>query len=170
MKPLFLGVFLSIFLNFQSFSQNPSALPENDEEPILSRLDSFLNYYKYSNPVSSPYDTILYNVGRYRSDDIPTVSPSLIEQRIEQIPSAIDLDYNIYVQRFVEVYTVKRRDQVARMLGLQRIYFPIFEEALDREGMPMEIKYLPVVESALNPFARSRVGATGSMAIYVSYW
>jgi membrane-bound lytic murein transglycosylase D len=59
------------------------------------------------------------------------------------------------------MYTGKRRDQVATMLGLSEYYFPIFEEALEREGLPHELKYLPVIESALNPRARSSAGASG---------
>ncbi|MFT7589850.1 MAG: membrane-bound lytic murein transglycosylase D, partial [Limisphaerales bacterium] len=58
-------------------------------------------------------------------------------------------------------YTVKKRDQLQRMLGLKEIYFSIFEEELDRRGLPMELKYIPVIESALNTHAQSRVGATG---------
>ncbi|MCB0784071.1 MAG: lytic transglycosylase, partial [Flavobacteriales bacterium] len=60
------------------------------------------------------------------------------------------------VQAYIDLYAQKRREQTSRMLGLAELYFPVFEEALDRHDMPMELKYLAVVESALNPAARSR--------------
>ena len=59
------------------------------------------------------------------------------------------------------MYSVRRREQVAYMLTLGDYYFPLFEEMLDRHGLPLELKYLPVIESALNPVAVSRMGATG---------
>ncbi len=65
------------------------------------------------------------------------------------------------VKDVIKFYTEKRRDQVEMMLGLSAYYFPIFEEALDRYNMPLELKYLPVIESALNPKAISRAGANG---------
>lgn len=149
---------ISVLLTFSQVPQVPEA---GDEDPIISRLDSFLNDYEFDRPSNSIYDTLLYNMGRFRADEVPTYPPQVIAQRLETITSAIPLDYNVYVQRFIDVYTVKRREQVGRMLGLQKVYFPIFEAALDRSGLPMELKYLPIVESALNPHARSRVGATG---------
>jgi len=133
----------------------------DNEEPILNLLDVFLSDYDFDFPDTKPKDTLKYRDGEIRRNSVPVVSPSVIEDRISKIPSVIPLEYNQYVQRYIEVYTVKKRDQVARMLGLRKTYFPIFEAELDRAGMPMELKYLSVVESALNPHAKSRVGATG---------
>jgi membrane-bound lytic murein transglycosylase D len=65
------------------------------------------------------------------------------------------------------LYANRRRDLTERVLGLGQLYFPLFEEQLDKYNLPLELKYLAVIESALNPIARSRVGATGLMAIYV---
>jgi len=59
------------------------------------------------------------------------------------------------------MYTERKRDLVERMIGLSDYYFPIFEEALDRNDLPLELKYLPIIESALNPGAKSRAGAMG---------
>jgi len=86
---------------------------------------------------------------------------SVYLNRLDRMNSAIKLSYNQIVKDFIELYTIKRRAQVATMLGLSEYYFPIFEEALDREGLPHELKYLPVIESALNPRAFSRAGACG---------
>jgi membrane-bound lytic murein transglycosylase D len=82
-------------------------------------------------------------------------------QRLKSIPSAIELTYNDIVKRFIQVYTVKKKDRLEVILGLKDYYFPIFEEILDSYNLPIEFKYLAVIESALNPRAVSRVGATG---------
>lgn len=89
------------------------------------------------------------------------LSDSVYLNRLDAIRSPIRLSYNEIVRNYIELYTVKRRAQLGVMLGLSDYYFPIFEEALDREGMPLELKYLPVIESALNPRAFSRAGACG---------
>lgn len=82
-------------------------------------------------------------------------------KRLYALPTKMELAYNDAVKRFIEMYADRRRGQVSYMLGQGTYYFPMFEEALNREGLPLELKYLPVIESALNPIARSRVGATG---------
>jgi membrane-bound lytic murein transglycosylase D len=104
---------------------------------------------------------------RYRADSLSpstnllTCTDEVYLARLDSIHSAIPLSYNGIVRNFIELYTVKKRKQVATMLGLSEYYFPIFEEALEQEGLPHELKYLPVIESALNPRARSSVGACG---------
>ena len=82
-------------------------------------------------------------------------------KRLYALPTKMELAYNDIVKGFIEMYAGRRRGQVSYMLGQGAYYFPMFEEALDKEGLPLELKYLPVIESALNPIARSRVGATG---------
>lgn len=82
-------------------------------------------------------------------------------KRLYALPTHMELAYNDIVKRFIEMYADRRRGQVSYMLGQGRYYFPMFEEELDKQGLPLELKYLPVIESALNPIARSRVGATG---------
>jgi membrane-bound lytic murein transglycosylase D len=86
---------------------------------------------------------------------------SVYIQRLEEIQSPIVFPFNKQVKSYIKLYTQKRRDQVALMLGLSDYYFPIFEAALDAHDMPLELKYLPVIESALNPRAFSRAGASG---------
>lgn len=73
----------------------------------------------------------------------------------------IELPFNSIVKSYIELYTNRRRDLVERMLGMWLYYEPIFEEALAKEGMPLELKYLPIIESALNPNAVSPAGAAG---------
>lgn len=75
--------------------------------------------------------------------------------------SPISFDYNPYVQRYIDIYTIERREQVSQMLGLAQLYFPLFDEMLLKYNLPLELKYLAVVESALNPLAVSPSGAVG---------
>ena len=81
--------------------------------------------------------------------------------RLNGIMSAIDLPYNPIVKRYLVAYTTTRKSTVSAVLGRSVYYFPIFEERLLRDSMPLELRMLPVIESALNPSARSRVGAMG---------
>ncbi|MDE6282926.1 MAG: transglycosylase SLT domain-containing protein [Muribaculaceae bacterium] len=89
------------------------------------------------------------------------VSDEEITRRLAAIPTTIELPFNSIVRAYIDAYTKKNRRLVENMLGMSLYYMPIFEEALEREGLPMELKYLPVIESAMNPDAVSRSGATG---------
>jgi membrane-bound lytic murein transglycosylase D len=73
----------------------------------------------------------------------------------------LDLSYNPSLENVVKSFLSRKKELLSRMLTASQFYFPMFEEALDRHNIPLEIKYLSIVESALNPRARSRVGATG---------
>lgn len=88
-------------------------------------------------------------------------SDSVYMQRLYNLPTVMELSYNSVVRSYIEMYTNRRRDLVSYMLTLGDYYYPMFEEALDRYDLPLELKYLPVIESALNPVAVSRMGATG---------
>ncbi|MBD1387001.1 transglycosylase SLT domain-containing protein [Mucilaginibacter rigui] len=85
---------------------------------------------------------------------------NIFKRRLDSIQHEVPLDYNGYVQAYIDNY-MRRRDEMGRMLGLSRYYFPIYEKAFHDAGIPDEIKYLSIVESALNPNAISRVGAAG---------
>ncbi|MBR9831003.1 lytic transglycosylase domain-containing protein [Acidiluteibacter ferrifornacis] len=88
---------------------------------------------------------------------------SIIRHRLELLNrnTPFDLVYNDYVKAFIKLYADRRRQLTSNILGLAPFYFPMFEEVLDRYDMPLELKYLAVIESALNPQAKSRVGAMG---------
>ncbi len=86
---------------------------------------------------------------------------SIYIQRLHNMPSFMELSYNHVVRSYIDMYANRKRSQVAYMLALGDYYFPMFEQMLDKYGLPLELKYLPVIESALNPVAVSRVGATG---------
>lgn len=85
---------------------------------------------------------------------------NIIKRRLDTIQKEVPLNYNGYVQAYIDNYT-RRKDEMGRMIGLSRYYFPIYEKAFHEAGIPDEIKYLSIVESALNPNAISRVGAAG---------
>lgn len=72
-----------------------------------------------------------------------------------------NIEYNPSLENVINSFLVRRKDLMERMLTASQFYFPMFEQALDKYDLPLEIKYLAIVESALNPAARSRVGATG---------
>lgn len=111
----------------------------------------------------------LYNTKKYLKPDtncnMPDVNPvydkTVYMKRLSMLPTVIEMPYNDVVQTFIDRYSGHLRNSVSYMLGAQNFYMPIFEEALDTYGLPLELKYLPVIESALNPCAVSRVGATG---------
>lgn len=80
--------------------------------------------------------------------------------RLDSIQKMVPLTYNEHVQKYIDIYA-GRKDMMGKMLGLSGYYFPIFERALKSYNIPEEIKYLPIIESSMNPHAVSRVGATG---------
>lgn len=84
----------------------------------------------------------------------------IYKERLDSIQQRVPLSYNEEVQKYIEIYS-SRKDQMGKMLGLGDYYFPIFEQALKAHDIPDEIKYLPIIESSMNPRAVSRVGATG---------
>lgn len=130
---------------------------------ILQQIDS-LAAEKFFNRHHFETDTSILNVYHFKPEDRPVYSDSVYALRIGILnaQSPMDLEYNQHVKGYINMYTGgKVRAQTARMLGLAEIYFPMFEEALDKYNIPLELKYLAVVESALNPTAGSRVGAKG---------
>lgn len=124
-----------------------------------SNLDSLLSLWY----VQSSTDTVnMLTV--VESDSLavtPILTDSLYIHRLSQMNSLIELPYNSIVRNFINVYTERQRDKVEVMLGLADFYFPMFEEILDSYQLPVEFRMLPVIESALNPRAVSRAGATG---------
>ena len=91
------------------------------------------------------------------------MNDSLLNERLQVLnnETPFDLQYNEYSKAFINLYINKRRELSSSVLGLAPLYFPMIEETLDKFEMPLELKYLAVVESALSPSARSRVGAQG---------
>jgi membrane-bound lytic murein transglycosylase D len=123
-------------------------------EGMLSETDSlYLDWISkhYINPAENCVMT----------QDNPEVSDSAYIARLQRIPALIEMPYNDIVRKFIDMYATRLRQKVAFMLSANNFYMPIFEEALDLNDLPLELKYLPVIESALNPMAVSSQGAVG---------
>lgn len=149
-------------------------LPANDTIRVVSDVD-----YPTTKPASevTPTEGMLHNVdtqvdGWYMkkymrvdstlyTNEIPVFPREVYLDRLRRLPNLIEMPYNEVVQDYIDQYTGRLRRSVSFMLGVQNFYVPIFEEALEAEGVPLELKYLPVVESAFDPMATSRVGAAG---------
>lgn len=91
----------------------------------------------------------------------PTFTTEEYQERLRRLPVVMEMPYNSVVQKFVDQYSGRLRRTVSYALGAGNFYIPIFEEALDYYGLPLELKYLPVIESALEPKAKSPAGAVG---------
>jgi membrane-bound lytic murein transglycosylase D len=123
-------------------------------EAMTYDLDSLLNLYMSKTYLSGDNDCQMKDVN-------PVYSRETYIERLSRIPSVMELAYNDVVQKFIDRYSGRLRYSVSYMLGAVNFYMPIFEEALEAYQLPLELKYLPIIESALNPKAVSRVGATG---------
>lgn len=95
------------------------------------------------------------------SDVNPSYDKEVYISRLSRLPNIMEMPYNEVVQKFIDQYSGRHRRSVSYMLGACNFYTPIFEEALESYQLPLELKYLPIIESALNPGATSRVGAAG---------
>ncbi|MBU6274851.1 MAG: hypothetical protein RLZZ121_869 [Bacteroidota bacterium] len=128
-------------------------------EAIVRQLDSVvsLRFFKKDH-TGQPR---LPNKYGYAPDYIPPLSDSVISFRMRQIQSPIPMRNNSYVRGFIEMYAIRKKALTERVLALSKYYYPVFEAALERHNMPHQLKHLAVVESALNPSAVSRVGASG---------
>ncbi len=132
---------------------------EESYDPINAMLDSLVtltHVVRYNQLDANCFDPNAVVPG-----SVPSFSDEVYTKRINSIISPIPLSYNAHVKGFIDLYASRKRGLTQRAMGLSNLYFPLFEEILDREGLPLEFKYLSVVESALNPIAVSRVGATG---------
>ena len=117
-------------------------------------LDSLLNDWKAKNYIDLGKDCSTAEIN-------PLFSDSVYIDRLSRMPTVMEMPYNEIVRKFIDMYAGRLRNQVSFMLSACNFYMPIFEEALDAYNLPLELKYLPIIESALNPSAVSRAGAGG---------
>ena len=133
---------------------------ERDEEiglpeGMTSReMDSLLHEWNVRNYLT-------YDENCETSSENPSYEKEEYITRLSHLPNVIEMPYNEVVRKFIDQYSNRWRRSIAVMLGASNFYFPLFEEALESYQLPLELKYLPVIESALNPGATSRVGAAG---------
>lgn len=132
------------------------------DDPILVMLDS-MALSKWLKTSKFTTDVKVLNKRKWKEGEVPTFTKEHYVAALKELDKAspFDLVYNESVKAYIDAYLVKHREKVSQMLGLTELYFPIFEETLDRYDLPIELKYLAVIESALNPNARSKSGATG---------
>lgn len=150
------------------FSKNLLAGPGDSlnmpapDDPVLAMMDSLdvLHFFKNHNFTA---DRSKLNVYGYPKDSVPKFPDYVYRNRMQELDrkTPFELDFNPDVRAYIELYAVRRRGTASRMLGLAELYFPLFEEKLALNKMPLELKYLAIVESALNPTAKSRAGAMG---------
>ncbi|MBE9484595.1 MAG: LysM peptidoglycan-binding domain-containing protein [Bacteroidetes bacterium] len=132
------------------------------DSPVVAMLDS-LAQLKYYGDWGFITDVDSLNKYGFSANEIPLYPDSVLAARIDFLnrQTTIELTFNRQVKNYIYLYANKKRDLTSRILGLAQIYFPLFEEHLDRFDIPLEMKYLAVVESALIPTAGSRAGAKG---------
>ncbi|MBO7138425.1 MAG: transglycosylase SLT domain-containing protein [Bacteroidaceae bacterium] len=126
-------------------------LPEGMQ---MEEIDSLLSDWQTRNFLS--FDEACETTGLNPDFDAKTYA-----HRLSRLPNVVNMPYNNVVQKFIDLYSGRLRNSVAVMLGASNFYNPIFEEALESYQVPLELKYLPIIESALNPTAVSRAGAVG---------
>ncbi len=132
------------------------------DSPVVRTLDS-LAYVKYYKKEYLILDTNLRKSTPITSNKIPTFPDSVYAKRIAalNVETPFNFIYNRQVQNYINLYAIKKRRLTEKVLGLAKIYFPMIEEELDKYNLPLELKYLAIVESALNPAAGSPKGAKG---------
>lgn len=162
MKRILLSTLLAATLAFPSWGAKPNVLdlkesitdesivyPETFERDTRKLLEGwYLQNYTATDD-------------RYARQGDVEVSDETIKRRLAALPTVIDMPFNQIVRDYIKRYTSRSREQVAAILGLGLYYTPIFEQALEQAGLPLELKYLPVIESALDPNAVSKSGAAG---------
>ena len=158
-KQIYLFLFFFIFVS-STFLAQQFAIEKDD--PIVAALDSFATekfiekaWIKPVHPKNSKF--------HYAPDSVPVFDDFVYENRLAKLDaiSPFDLEFNPTVKGYINMYANRKREMVSRMLGVAQMYYPMFEEVLDRYNLPLELKHLAVIESALNPLAKSRAGAVG---------
>jgi membrane-bound lytic murein transglycosylase D len=150
------GVADSAFTQPRELAPEDSLEIERLSENFEENLDSLVNLWYMENSLATEPDSA------YFADSVILRYPdSIYIERLSRLPSIVDLTYNRQVRNYIHVYTGKRRELLENLLGLSEYYFPFFEEIFDSYDIPLELKYCAIIESALNPRAVSRAGATG---------
>lgn len=153
MKNILLGIALAFFftnIQAQTVQEETIFFPES----MQSDMDSL--YWDWQ----SKY-LISIDENCQMTSSNPVISDSVYIDRLSRIPSIIEMPFNDIVKKHIEAYTGRLRNKVSFMLAAANFYMPLFEEALDAYDLPLELKYLPIIESALNPKALSRQRASG---------
>jgi membrane-bound lytic murein transglycosylase D len=165
-----LALLMSTFVVYSAPKDSiPSMTTMQQDLPDVAAIDqmlvaSYLNHYCFS------ADELVLNAYGYEKTAVPAFGQEIIAERMRNLDrnSPFDLVYNQTVQGFIDLYAVRRRELTSKVMGLSELYFPLFEECLAKYKIPLEMKYLAIVESALNPVAISPAGAGGLWQFMVS--
>lgn len=162
-KTIFTATILSIACQSLS-AQQPDDMTQDAQEGDATtiefpesmgfELDSLISLYLSRNYLDEDSDCNMM-------DTNPEYDRDVYIDRLYRLPTIIEMPYNDVVRKFIDRYSGKLRSSVSYMLGASNFFMPLFEEALESFGVPLELKYLPIVESALNPTAVSKAGAAG---------
>ncbi|MDD2387141.1 MAG: transglycosylase SLT domain-containing protein [Bacteroidales bacterium] len=157
-KYIIIILLINVIANTNIIADNDSiVMRKNDGYAMCDHLDSVLmDWFYYTGR-----DTINFLKPEDRFNFNTDISDSIFEIRVNNLVTPIDVAYNKNVQRYLDRYIKNGRWIAPKFLGLSHQYFPMFEEKLDSYNIPLELKYLAIIESALNPLAKSRAGATG---------
>ncbi len=159
------SLFCLVLLSFSSavFAQATASTvtseTEDDYDPIVAALDSLVSLH-YVQKIQESTETG-FPLSDFEGNEVPVYANDIYAKRIQKIQTNIPLTFNAEVKEYLDLYALKRRALTQRVMGLSGLYFPLYEQILDEQGLPLEFKYLSIVESALNPTAVSRMGATG---------
>ncbi len=153
-------IYIATFLFLIPFQTRAQELRPDD--PIAAALDS-LDLIKFFQNTNFSADREKLNIYKFAPDSIPEYPEDVYRKRMAKLDalSPFGLVYNESVRAYIDLYAKKRRTLTSRMLGLSQLYFPMYEEKLANHGLPLELKYLSIIESALNPTAKSKAGAGG---------
>lgn len=164
-KHLFSIGLIFLISNINVFSQQAKkGIDESGEEnvemdttlAIPDEFDNTLDYMLHSWIVQRA------GVSNCESTEIPPpVSDSICKLRLSKLPYIMEMPYNSTIRSFIDLYTIRKRTQLEYMLGMSEYYFPLFEQVLGANNLPLELKYLAIIESALNTTVVSRMGAAG---------
>ena len=167
---LILALLFTVTTTWAQINEESNETPDEDEITVIDQegneeviefpeamtydLDSLLNLYMSKTYLDEPSDCNMRDVN-------PIYSKEDYVDRLSRMPTIMEMAHSDVVQKFIDRYSGRLRHSISYMLGASNFYMPIFEQALETYQMPLELKYLPIIESALNPKAVSRVGATG---------
>jgi membrane-bound lytic murein transglycosylase D len=149
-------LFILSAFSLEAVERNDTIIIKTDSDTVrITRdLDSLINSWYVKLALQN-------GPGPVTDSIIPEFSDSVYTARLRKINSVIKLPYNNIIRNHIHVYTVRRVESTQAIIGLSDYYFPMIEDIFDSFGLPVELKYMAVIESALNPNAVSRVGATG---------
>ncbi len=159
MKKLILSCGIATLLLGAALAQDYE-MEQCELNPVIKQIDSMFYVTFTKDKIYAPQWELQQYIN-YPKDSLPRFTDSEMFLRLQAIPSMVPMTYTREVKGLIDFFVYKRREMLTRMMANAQIYFPMFEEVLDRKGVPLELRYLPIIESAFNPHAVSRAGATG---------